>query len=245
MSSIVLESDDLDEIDWEWIGGSADQVQTNYFGKGNTSSYDREIWVAASATETTLHNYTVNWQCDKTEWYVDGALVRTLNYADAVGGSNYPQTPMRLKIGIWAGGDTTLNSEGTVTWAGGATDYSQGPFSMDLQRVEITNANPGSSYSYGDQTGSYTSVKIANGDSTSSVSSGGTAKSATNSTSTSSGVTASGTSVALISGDNSTASAASSSAAAIMSTSGIAKVEQVSRLPTMIVVAIAAACSFW
>jgi hypothetical protein len=30
-----------------------------------------------------------------------------------------------------------------------------------------------------------------------------------------------------------------------MSTSGIAKVEQVSRLPTMIVVAIAAACSFW
>lgn len=37
VSCAILESDDLDEIDWEWLGGTADQVETNYFGKGNTT----------------------------------------------------------------------------------------------------------------------------------------------------------------------------------------------------------------
>lgn len=39
--SIVLESDDLDEIDWEFIGGSNNQVQSNFYGKGNTTNYNR------------------------------------------------------------------------------------------------------------------------------------------------------------------------------------------------------------
>jgi hypothetical protein len=34
ISSIVLESDDLDEIDWEFMGGNATHAETNYFGKG-------------------------------------------------------------------------------------------------------------------------------------------------------------------------------------------------------------------
>lgn len=35
VSSAILESDDLDELDWEWLGGSdyVSKVQTNYFGK--------------------------------------------------------------------------------------------------------------------------------------------------------------------------------------------------------------------
>jgi beta-glucanase (GH16 family) len=159
VSSVVLESDVLDEIDWEWIGGRPEETQTNYFGKGNTSTYDRELWVSAPASQSTLHNYTVNWQQDKTEWFVNGVLTRTLNYADANGGSNYPQTPMKLKIGTWAGGDTALNGEGTVTWAGGATDYSQGPFSAVVQSVQIINTNPASTYTYGDNSGSYSSIQ--------------------------------------------------------------------------------------
>jgi len=35
VSSAILQSDDLDEIDWEWIGGSSTKAQSNYFGKGN------------------------------------------------------------------------------------------------------------------------------------------------------------------------------------------------------------------
>jgi beta-glucanase (GH16 family) len=37
VSSFVLQSDDLDEIDWEMIGSETDKVQSNYFGKGNTT----------------------------------------------------------------------------------------------------------------------------------------------------------------------------------------------------------------
>lgn len=35
VSSAILQSDDLDELDWEWLGGTdyASKVQTNYFGK--------------------------------------------------------------------------------------------------------------------------------------------------------------------------------------------------------------------
>jgi beta-glucanase (GH16 family) len=41
VSSIVLQSDDLDEIDWEWIGNDPDRVQSNYYSKGNTTTFDR------------------------------------------------------------------------------------------------------------------------------------------------------------------------------------------------------------
>lgn len=35
VSSAILQSDVLDEVDWEWLGGSdyVSKVQTNYFGK--------------------------------------------------------------------------------------------------------------------------------------------------------------------------------------------------------------------
>ena len=57
--------------------------------------------------------------------------MRTLLYADAVGGRNYPQTPVNVRIGIWAGGDPA-NDPGTIEWSGGETDYSAGPFTMVL-----------------------------------------------------------------------------------------------------------------
>lgn len=39
VSSAILQSDDLDEIDWEWLGGANydGKVQSNYFGKGKFS----------------------------------------------------------------------------------------------------------------------------------------------------------------------------------------------------------------
>lgn len=38
------------------------------------------------------------------KWYVDGTLLRVLNYAEAVGGNNFPQTPMYITLGPWAAG---------------------------------------------------------------------------------------------------------------------------------------------
>jgi hypothetical protein len=39
ISSIVLQSNDLDEIDWEWLGGVDAKVQLNWFGKVRKSPF--------------------------------------------------------------------------------------------------------------------------------------------------------------------------------------------------------------
>lgn len=160
VSCAILESDDLDEVDWEWLGGTSTQVETNYFGKGNTTGYDRETYVTMADSQTEFHNYTIVWTKEALTWKIDGTTVRTLAYEDAVDGTNYPQTPMRVKLGIWAGGDSS-NSEGTIEWAGGETDYSDGPFYAYVQSVTIVNYNPAESYTYDGTSGSYDSIVLS------------------------------------------------------------------------------------
>lgn len=159
ISSIVLESDDLDEVDWEFMGGNASFAETNYFGKGNTTAYDRAVYYPVSSdVRENFHNYTTIWTAEKLEWLIDGTVVRTLMYADANGGKNYPQTPMNLRIGIWAGGDPSLNKY-TVEWAGGETDYTKAPFTMYVQSAEVNDYSTGSAYEYTDTSGSWQSIK--------------------------------------------------------------------------------------
>ncbi|KAL4961128.1 glycoside hydrolase family 16 protein [Aspergillus stella-maris] len=172
ISTAILESDDLDEIDWEQISTFPTAITTNYFGKGNTTSYDRATTVSVSNPNTEFHTYTIDWTSEKTEWFIDGESVRTLNYADAVDGTNYPQTPMRVRIGIWAGGDPD-NGQGTIEWAGGETDYTAAPFTMYVSSVSITNYNPADSYSWTDMTGSFDSIEAKNGTDTSGTNLGG------------------------------------------------------------------------
>jgi beta-glucanase (GH16 family) len=159
ISSMVLESDDLDEVDWEFMGGNNSYVETNYFGKGNTTSYTRAIYYPVQTPEDTFHNYTLDWSAEKLDWYVDGNIVRTLMYADANGGKDFPQTPMNLRLGIWAGGDPSLPN-GTIEWAGGVTDYSKAPFTMTVKSVRVSDASRGTEYKYGDMSGSWQSIEI-------------------------------------------------------------------------------------
>ncbi|KXG50366.1 Concanavalin A-like lectin/glucanases superfamily [Penicillium griseofulvum] len=159
VSSIVLESDDLDEIDWEAVGGDTTQIETNYFGKGDTTTYDRAIWEPVSTPQETFHTYKVVWTKEATTWSVDGKVIRTLAFNDAQSGTRYPQTPMNVRIGIWAGGDPT-NAEGTIQWAGGLTDYTKAPYTMFIKDVTVVNYNPAQSYTWSDQTGSYESIKF-------------------------------------------------------------------------------------
>lgn len=159
VSSIVLQSDDLDEIDWEFLGGDATHVQTNFFGKGDTSSYDRVTYVPTANSQSDYHTYSIDWTSDRIQWLIDGAVVRTLAYSDALasGGKLFPQTPARVKLGNWVGGGAN-NAPGTVSWAGGKTDFSAAPFVMNIKSVSITNYNPASSYTYSDMSGSWQSI---------------------------------------------------------------------------------------
>lgn len=161
VSSLVLQSDDLDEIDMEWLGGDNNQVQTNYFGKGQTTTYNRGQFNPAANNQGQYLTYTIDWTADRIVWSVGGTVVRTLKYADAETGQ-YPQTPMQVKFGAWSGGDSS-NAAGTIQWAGGPTDYSKGPFTMSVQSVVITDYSTGKNYKYGDTSGSWQSIVAEDG----------------------------------------------------------------------------------
>jgi hypothetical protein len=142
------------------LGGYTDKLQTDYFGKGDTSEdYNRWTWQPVTTPQEVFHKYTWIWTKEKLYWVINGIIVRTVNYADAKGGSRYPQTPMRVRIGIWAGGDPS-RLKGTIDWAGGETDYSKAPFTMYVKSVEIVNYTPAESYTYSDKSGSSDSIEI-------------------------------------------------------------------------------------
>ncbi|KAM3068959.1 hypothetical protein ACMFMG_004136 [Clarireedia jacksonii] len=166
VSSIVLESDDLDEVDWEFLGSNNTHAETNYFGKGNTTAYDRATWDPMSDPTSSFHNYTVDWTAERIEWWIDSVLVRTLHYADALGGKNFPQTPMTVRIGIWSGGDPKLNGKGTIEWAQGETDFSQVPFTMYVKEAWIWDYSTGKEYEWTDRSGDWQSIKVISGNST-------------------------------------------------------------------------------
>ncbi|PKY08286.1 concanavalin A-like lectin/glucanase [Aspergillus campestris IBT 28561] len=165
VSSVVLQSDDLDEIDWEWIGSNNTEVQSNYFGKGDDSSFDRGGYHYVPDADTEFHNYTTYWDQDKLEWWIDDELVRTLKYAEAKDGSRYPQTPSNIRFGIWPAGDGD-NKEGVIAWAGGEVDYAAGPYTMVIESVRIQDFHSGKEYEYTDDSGSWESINVIKGNST-------------------------------------------------------------------------------
>lgn len=162
VSSVVLMSDDLDEIDWEWVGSNTGQVQSNFYGKGNTTTYNRGATHTVPNADTEYHNYTTYWDQNKMEWWIDGALQRTVTYGDplALWGKNYPQTPCQVKISNWPAGQQG-NAKGTVQWAGGYVNYADAPFTMSVQSVRVQDFHTGKQYTYGDMSGTWQSINVA------------------------------------------------------------------------------------
>ena len=160
VSSVVLQSDDLDEIDWEWLGAQNNEVQSNYFGQGKTDQSGRSANLAVSDTQDDFHEYTIQWSSAQIVWQIDGKTVRVLEYAGANG--EYPQTPMQLKIGAWSGGDSS-NPQGTIQWAQGPTNYANGPFTMVVKSLSVQDYSTGTSYSYSGSSGSWQSIKSNGG----------------------------------------------------------------------------------
>lgn len=158
VSSVVLQSDDLDEIDWEWVGYDMNAVQTNFYGKG-VEDYENGDEHKVENADSEFHNYTTHWTEEKLEWWIDGNLVRTLTYEDADGGDSYPQSPSNVRFGIWPAGDED-NRQGTIDWAGGVVDYEAGPYTMVVQKVNVHDFHTGKEYVYTDRSGSYESIEV-------------------------------------------------------------------------------------
>jgi beta-glucanase (GH16 family) len=160
VSSFVMQSDTLDEIDWEWLGAAPDEVQTNYFGKGQTTTYNRGAFHADPGSQSGFKTYSIEWTANQIVWQIDGQTVRTLEPGNAEG--QYPQTPMQIKVGAWSGGDSA-NAPGTIEWSRGPTDYNQGPFVMQVKNLKVSDYSTGTQYIYGDQSGTWESVQSNGG----------------------------------------------------------------------------------
>ncbi|CAK3970755.1 glycoside hydrolase family 16 [Lecanosticta acicola] len=160
ISTIILLSDDLDEVDWEIMGGNSTTVENNYYGWGNTSQYNSK-YPALDGAQDSYHNYTINWSQEKIQWILDDNVVREAGYEEP---GMYPQTPCRVQFGVWCGGCS--ESEGTVEWAGGKSDFTDAPFNMYVKSISITDGTQNaSSYSYSDNSGSYKSINVTEGES--------------------------------------------------------------------------------
>jgi len=171
VSSFILESDDLDEIDWEWLGSKPNEVQSNFFGKGDTTTYDRgQTHTGQPNTITEYLNYTIEWTHKSIQWSVgepgkESKVLRTTTFDDPLthGGSRYPQTPMKVKIGNWIAcpDATDVKLAGTCEWAGGQFNPASGPYTMSVKSVTVRDygcGNSGTPYKYGDKSGSWESI---------------------------------------------------------------------------------------
>ncbi|CAK9441020.1 uncharacterized protein LODBEIA_P48890 [Lodderomyces beijingensis] len=159
VSSFFLQSDDLDEIDIELFGGDNYEFQSNYFVKGSTTTYDRGEYHDIHNPVGQYNSYVLDWNSERLNWIFNKQVMRTLHKD---GPQGYPQSPMKIFAGIWAGGDPS-NAPGTIAWAGGNPDYSQAPFSMHIQSITAIDYSTGDSYSYSDQSGLWTSIRAENG----------------------------------------------------------------------------------
>lgn len=161
VSTVVMQSDTLDEIDIEFLGGDDTSVQTNYFGHADTDDDNREQTISMANNQDGFHTYTVDWTAEHIVWQIDGTTVRSMTPESADSGQ-YPQTPMMIKIGIWAGGDPN-NAAGTISWAGGETDYSDGPYTMYCKSISIIDYSTGTEFVYTSESGTADSVSAVDG----------------------------------------------------------------------------------
>lgn len=243
VTSFVLQSDDLDEIDWEWLGSDNTQVQTNYFSKGDDSTYDRGGFSGVGNPQNEWHKYTIDWTNSSLTWLIDDAPVRVLTYADAKGGSTYPQTPMQIKLGTWVAGRKDA-PEGTVQWAGGYTDFSQAPFIGYYKQLNVINYSNGvkgaTEYVYGDTSGSFESIIVkrgaSSGDDTPSTTSSSSQASLSTKTSSSSSShkTSHSSAVTTASSNASTTSVASSAAVTQSNVTATAATSTVASTPATV-----------
>ncbi|QIX00139.1 hypothetical protein AMS68_005656 [Peltaster fructicola] len=160
ISTAILISDDLDEIDWEFIGSNNTYVSNNWYGHGNQDQRNAQ-YTPLSNGQAGIHNYTVDWTKDRLQYILDNNVVREIPYAAS---GSYPQTPMKMSFGMWSAGDSPSN--GTVEWAGGVTDWSAGPYVMTVQSIKMVDySSNATTYTYSGHSGDWSSIQVATGQS--------------------------------------------------------------------------------
>ncbi|KAK9703858.1 putative glycosidase CRH2 [Basidiobolus ranarum] len=126
VTSFIIRSSEGDEIDFEWVGKSPNDVQTNYYYYKDQKDWrNMNSTSVGSDTSAGFNEYKFQWEEEFIKWYVNNKLVRTLYKKDTYDEKSkvykYPSQLAQVKFGIWDGG---RGSNGTEYWAGGPTNWS-------------------------------------------------------------------------------------------------------------------------
>lgn len=150
VTAFIMFSSVQDEIDYEYVGNNLTQVQTNYYFEG-VQNWTHSTNVSTTDTFDNYHLYEVDWHEDHIDWLIDGEVSRTLlknsTFNATSGEYMFPQTPARIQISIWPGGNAT-NPVGTRSWAGGEINWDSsdiqdyGYYYALLQGVNVTCYDP-------------------------------------------------------------------------------------------------------
>lgn len=134
VSSFITMSDVKDEIDFEFVGGKQNEIQTNWFYRGIITEGKDTDGEFHNQPDSSIdwHTYTIDWKPESIIWSIDGKSIRTLKRSS----DTLPSTPSRFSFSIW---DAGSGPEGTKQWAGGEIDWSKmkDHFSVQVRNVKV------------------------------------------------------------------------------------------------------------
>ncbi|ORX96493.1 concanavalin A-like lectin/glucanase [Basidiobolus meristosporus CBS 931.73] len=134
VSSFIIKNPEGDEIDFEWVGGNPNMVQTDYYYDGiKKYMHDgREVYGHAknasvgSDTSAGFNEYMIQWEEELINFWVNKKIVRTVLKKDTYNHTTktfqYPARPAPVQLSIW---DSNEQGKYTIDWAGGPTDWSK------------------------------------------------------------------------------------------------------------------------
>ncbi|KAG2199185.1 hypothetical protein INT46_011632 [Mucor plumbeus] len=127
VTAVILIADNGDELDFELLGGPAQQITSNYFyGPHIVYGENGEVIDAPQGNVyDQFYTYSIEWSPEKIIWKIDGKEIRTVTreQTDPKNGSEpaYPTHAARVQIGLWDGS----GASGTAQWARGPIDWSK------------------------------------------------------------------------------------------------------------------------
>ncbi|CEO94310.1 hypothetical protein PBRA_000095 [Plasmodiophora brassicae] len=116
VSSFILASNDLDEIDLEITGADLYNVNSNWYYRGkellnaqgqNVNGYS--YWTNDNNADV-YHTYRIDWNAERIQWAINGVVFKTA-LANETTGYGFPSSPARISFGVW-------QTPFTSTWAG-------------------------------------------------------------------------------------------------------------------------------
>lgn len=159
------------------LGSDKTQAQTNYFYDGHAlyNTYNTTYSLGSSSSYDQFHTYTLEWTDTVLKFSIDGDdrkiwHIQTTDShhkpQDTIPTEKWPQTPMQIKLGVWAVNPDS--DAGEIIWAGGVPNWNEQPFTAEFRNVQLTDymgwceepSQEDMEYRYDERTHGWADVKV-------------------------------------------------------------------------------------